>query len=107
MKFERELILYVAFGDDPKWLYSDKCIISSINLISDERPLNCSAKFRYRSKDVNVELEYLDDKIIVKYKGKAKGVTPGQACVLYNGEECIGSGIIDDIYLNDEKLWYI
>ncbi len=100
-------ILYVAFGDDPKWLYSDKCIISSINLISEERPLNCTAKFRYRSKDVNVELEYLDDKIIVKYKDKAKGVTPGQACVLYNGEECIGSGIIDDIYLNDEKLWYI
>ena len=100
-------ILYVAFGEDPKWLYSDKCIIDNINMISDKRPTKCTCKFRYRSKDVECSLEYLDSKIIVTYKGKAKGVTPGQACVLYDGEECLGSGIIDEIYNEGEKLWYI
>ena len=100
-------ILYVAFGEDPKWLYSDKCIIDNVNMISDKRPKNCTCKFRYRSKDVECSLEYLDTKIIVTYKGKAKGVTPGQACVLYDGEECLGSGIIDEIYNEGEKLWYI
>ena len=100
-------ILYVAFGEDPKWLYSDKCIITNINLISDSKPNRCTCKFRYRSKDVPCEAEYLEDSIIVSYKDRAKGVTPGQACVLYDGEECLGSGIIDTIYCDNEKLWYI
>ena len=45
--------------------------------------------------------------MIVEYKGLAKGVTPGQACVLYDGEKCLGSGIIDEIYLNNQKLEYL
>lgn len=101
-------ILYVAFGDDSKYLYSDACIITDINFISDKRPSKCTAKFRYRSKDVAVELEYMDDKTIrVKYPDMTTGVTPGQACVLYDGEECLGSGIIDTIYKAEEKLWYL
>ena len=100
-------VLYVAFGEDPKWLYSDKCIIDNINFISDSRPKNCTAKFRYRSKDIDVLLEYHDNYIVVKYPSLAKGVTPGQACVLYDGEECLGSGIIKEIYKDNEKLWYL
>ena len=101
-------ILYVAFGENNEYLYSDECIIRQINFISDDRPTKCTAKFRYRSKDVDVELEYIsDDEIRVKYPNMTTGVTPGQACVLYNGEECLGSGIIDEIYKNKEKLWYL
>ena len=100
-------ILYVAFGDDPKYLYSDKAIISQINLLTDQKITKCKAKFRYRSKEVNVTLKYLVNKIIVEYKDTAKSVTPGQACVLYDGEKCIGSGIIDEVYFNDEKLDYL
>ena len=100
-------VLYVAFGEDPKWLYSDKCIIDNINFISDSRPKECTAKFRYRSKDIKVSIEYHDNHLVVKYPSLAKGVTPGQACVLYDGEECLGSGIIKDIYKDEEKLWYL
>lgn len=101
-------ILYVAFGEDPKYLYSDSCTITNINFISDKRPTECTAKFRYRSKDVNVKLKYVnDDEILVSYKDLTAGVTPGQACVLYDGEECLGSGIIDIVYKNDERLWYL
>lgn len=101
-------ILYVAFGEDNKYLYSDECIIDHINFLSDKRPTKCTAKFRYRSKDVNVELEYIDDDHIkVKYKDTTSGVTPGQACVLYDKEECLGSGIIDKVYKDGEKLWYL
>lgn len=101
-------ILYVAFGEDNEYLYSDTCIINNINFISNTRPSECSAKFRYRSKDIPVKLEYLGaDKIRVCYPTMTSGVTPGQACVLYNAEECLGSGIIDTIYKNGEKLWYL
>lgn len=103
-----ENILYVAFGDDSKYLYSDQCLIENVNLISDERPKECTAKFRYRGEDYKVTLEYLDDnKIMVYYKETVKSVTPGQACVLYNGEECLGCGFISDIYKDNERLWYI
>lgn len=107
-KDTKENVLYVAFGDDSEYLYSDACLISNVNFISDKRPVKCSAKFRYRSSDVDVELEYVDDgKILVNYPGRTSGVTPGQACVLYDGEECLGSGIIDVVYKNGEKLWYL
>ena len=101
-------ILYVAFGDDSKYLYSDKCLIENVNFISDKRPDKCTAKFRYRGEDYPVNLEYLDDnKIMVSYPEKVKSVTPGQACVLYDGDECLGCGFISDIYKNNEKLFYI
>ena len=101
-------ILYVAYGDDSKYLYSDQCLIENINLISDKRPDKCTAKFRYRGEDYPVTLEYLDDnKIMVYYKEGVKSVTPGQACVLYDGDECLGCGFISDIYKDNERLWYI
>ena len=104
----KDNILYVAFGEDNSYLMSDECIISNVNFISSVHPTFALAKFRYRGEDHPVELEYLDDdRIKVKYSGGAKSVTPGQACVLYLGEECIGSGIIDEVKKNGEKLWYL
>ena len=100
-------ILYVTIGNE-EYLYSDECIIENVNFISDERPLECTAKFRYRGEDIPVTLEYLENnEIRVKYKNKAKSVTPGQACVLYLEDECLGCGFIKTVYKNNEKLWYL
>ncbi len=99
--------LYVTIGDE-EYLYSDACLIDNVNFISSVHPTFCTAKFRYRGEDVNVELEYLENnEILVKYTDKAKSVTPGQACVLYLGEECLGCGFIKTVYKNGEKLWYL
>lgn len=101
-------ILYVAFGEDPESLYSDECIIESVNPISPNHPTFCTAKFRYRGPDNEVMLEYLENgEIRVRYPQKVKAVTPGQACVLYLGEQCLGSGIIKEVRKNNEKLWYL
>lgn len=101
-------ILYVSFGEDNEYLYSDACLIEQVNLISPTAPTFCTAKFRYRGQDHPVSVEYLDDnQALVRYHGKAKSVTPGQACVLYLGEQCIGSGIIKEVYKNNQKLWYL
>ena len=100
--------LYVTFGDDSDYLYSDECIIDQVNFISPTTPTFATAKFRYRGDDHPVELEYLEnDQISVKYRGLAKAVTPGQACVLYLGEQCLGSGIIKTVKKHNEKLWYL
>lgn len=100
-------ILYVTIGNE-EFLNSDECIIDNINFISSVHPTFCTAKFRYRSEDVPVELEYLENnEIRVKYSGGCKSVTPGQGCVLYLGEECLGCGFIKEVYKNNQKLWYL
>ena len=100
-------ILYVSFGEDNDYLISDSCLVDNVNYLGDEKILNCTAKFRYRQADVPVELEWLNDgNVLVKYDG-VKSVTPGQACVFYNGEECLGGGIINKVYKNGEKIWYL
>jgi len=100
-------VLFVAQGEDNKYLYSDLALITNINWLSDHKPINCHAKFRYRQQDIPVQLQYLDNgNIFVKYiKGKA--VTPGQICVFYDGNECLGGGIIDEVYLNNQKINYL
>jgi len=100
-------ILYVALGSNNDYLISDSCIIDNVNFNITERPSKCSAKFRYRSQEYPVTLEYLDDKkILVKYD-KIKSITPGQACVLYSSDKCIGGGTIKTICKDNKKIWYI
>ncbi len=100
-------ILYVSFGEDNDYLISDSCLVESVNFISDLRPTTCTCKFRYRQTDIRVEIEYLDDvSILVRYPS-AKAVTPGQACVLYLDDECLGGGIIKEVRKNNQKLWYL
>lgn len=101
-------ILYVAFGDSNEYLMSDSCIVESVNWNTNKKIKKCSAKFRYRQPDNDVEIEFLDDgNLLVKYPQKIKSVTPGQACVFYNDEECIGGGIIKTVLKDQKKLWYL
>ncbi len=100
-------ILYVALGDDNEYLYTDSCIVEDVNWISDNKYTECTAKFRYRQNDNDVLLEFHDDFILVKYKQKVKAVTPGQACVFYKGDECLGGGIIKEVRKDNKKLWYL
>ena len=99
--------LYVAFGEDTKYLLSDEAIIEDMNYISDRKPTKATAKFRYRSEDIPVEIEYLNDsEIKVKYKD-GKSVTPGQACVIYDKDECLMGGIIKKVFKDNNELWYL
>ena len=103
----KDNILYVALNEKNDYLITDEAVIEQINWISDKKPLNCAAKFRYRQNDNDVELEYYNDKIIVKYPQGVKAVTPGQACVFYLDDECLGGGIIKEVRKNGKKLWYL
>lgn len=100
-------ILYISYGDT-NYLISDSCIIDTVNFNSDEKPTKCTAKFRYRQVDNDVEIEYLENgNLLIKYPQGVKSVTPGQACVLYLGDQCLGGGIIKEVLKNGEKLWYL
>jgi len=99
--------LYVAYGSDSKYLLSDEAIIENVNHISSKCPTFATAKFRYRSEDIPVSIEYISDtEIKVKYEN-GKSVTPGQAAVIYLGEECLMGGIIKKVFKNSKELWYL
>ncbi len=100
-------ILYICIGEDNDYLVSDSCIVDEINYLGEEKITKCTAKFRYRQVDIPVELEWKDNEVLVKYPQGVKRVTPGQACVFYNGEECLGGGIIKTVLKNNEPLWYL
>ncbi len=101
-------VLYVALGEDNSYLYSDQAYINEVNWISEKRPEKCTCKFRYRQKDNDVTLQYLENgDLLVSYPQQVKAVTPGQACVLYLGDECLGGGIIDKIYKDGEVIPYV
>ena len=100
-------ILYIESGND-EYLITTSCVVDQINWTYEKRLEKCTAKFRYRQKDVEVILEWLnDDEILVKYPQGVKSVTPGQACVFYDGDICLGGGIIKEVRKNGEKLWYL
>ncbi|WP_339021541.1 tRNA 2-thiouridine(34) synthase MnmA [Spiroplasma endosymbiont of Atherix ibis] len=98
-------ILYVAPLSDENYLESKSCIIEKFNFISScknyfkDNKFECSAKFRYRQKDIKVEVEVLKkDKILITYKEPVRAVTEGQQAVLYLNELCLGGGVIDKVF---------
>lgn len=101
--------LYVEQGFHHPYLYSNKCIVKDV-VFRGNRDLaerTFTAKFRYRQKDHDVELKWLDKTTLeVYYPKKARAVTPGQAAAFYEGEVCVGGGFIDTVYYNDEKRKY-
>lgn len=90
-------ILYIATGDENKYLYSKEAIIEDFNFLTDKRITDCTCKFRYRQPDIKCHVEYLENNKIKVIYDNAKAVTPGQFCVLYDGDLCLGGGIIEKV----------
>lgn len=92
-------ILYVVQGESDPRLYSRGLAATDLNWISPhlpEKPLRCTAKFRYRQPDRGVTVHFTGDgRCEVMFDEPQKAVTPGQAVVFYDGEVCLGGAIID------------
>ena len=91
-------VLYVSLGDDSEYLISTSCLLTNVNLINKDKLTNVKAKFRYRQKDIECNVEYLDNNCVKLTYDGVKAVTPGQFCVLYDNELCLGGGIIKETY---------
>ncbi|MBS4209003.1 tRNA 2-thiouridine(34) synthase MnmA [Bacillus sp. FJAT-50079] len=104
-------VLYVEQGFDHPALYSDSIKAVNVSWVSDkEKPqqFECTAKFRYRQPDEKVTVQLLPNgEVNVQFAQPVRAVTPGQAVVFYDGDECLGGGTIDKIYKNNEMLTYV
>lgn len=93
-------ILYVEQGAEHPALYSKALRVKDFHFISGATPgetFECTAKFRYRQPDQTVSVQKDPDGWTVEYAQRQRAVTPGQFCVLYQGDACLGGGVIEEV----------
>jgi tRNA-specific 2-thiouridylase len=92
-------ILYVGQGLDHPWLMSTRLMARQLNWVSGTAPQvgsRLSAKVRYRQADQACRVIAIsEDDLELSFERPQRAVTPGQSVVLYDGEECLGGGIIE------------
>lgn len=98
--------LFVEPNKNHPYLFSNRAIIKDVKWRGPKTNGKYTVKFRYRQKDINCEIKWLDNETIEVIYPDTKAVTPGQAAVFYNDEVCLGAGFIDDVYYNLEKRKY-
>ncbi len=90
--------LYVVQGHDHPWLLGDNLVATQTSWIAGHPPLSAtlSAKTRYRQSDVNCAFQAESDaRFALTFDTPQWALTPGQSAVLYDGDICLGGGIIN------------
>ena len=81
-----------------KDLYSRELIAGDFNWtcgIVPDKEISCKAKIRYRQKEQPCKALVLDNgNVKVTFDEPQRAITPGQSCVLYDGDEVLGGGKI-------------
>ena len=90
--------LIVGQGNDHPWLFSRALLASDIywvNPIDLSEPRRLTAKVRYRQSDQPCTLEKTATGYRAIFDDPQRAVTPGQSVVFYDGEICLGGGVIE------------
>lgn len=91
--------LYVTQDPADPHLLSTRLVAGRLNWIGGSAPspgTRLTAKVRYRQPDQTVTLTARDnDKMVADFDQPQRAVTPGQSVVIYDGDICLGGGIIE------------
>ncbi|MEZ5644938.1 MAG: tRNA 2-thiouridine(34) synthase MnmA [Burkholderiaceae bacterium] len=88
--------LWVVQGHDHPWLLSPSLRAEDISWVAGEAPAatQIAAKTRYRQSDAACTLALDETGFTLRFTDPQWAVTPGQSAVLYDGEVCLGGGVI-------------
>lgn len=89
--------LYIVQGHEHPWLLNKVLQTSQTSWTFDDLPAtkNYTAKTRYRQSDAPCQLKQVsEDSFTLEFDQAQWAVTPGQSAVLYDGDRCLGGGII-------------
>ena len=89
-------ILRVVQGHDHPWLLSHQLSAQDASWCAGHVPApgRYAAKTRYRQQDAACTLTPTEDGFALDFAQAQWAVTPGQSAVLYDGEVCLGGGVI-------------
>src|SRR6056297_1931091 len=91
--------LFVTQDPDDPHLLADRLQAGQLTWVADSAPevgARVTAKIRYRQPDQAARIDALEDgRLGLVFDEPQRAVTPGQSVVLYDGEECLGGGIIE------------
>lgn len=92
-------ILIVVQGNDHPLLHQTECTADDMSWVQGDAPshsFRCAAKTRYRQQDANCLVQYQEENQNwhITFDEPQWAITPGQAIVFYDGEECLGGGTI-------------
>ncbi len=92
-------VLLIAQGNNHPSLFSQQLSVETIEWVDGsgpQLPYSCAAKTRYRQADQACTLKrHEDSQYLVNFTDRQRAVTPGQSVVFYDGEVCLGGGIIE------------
>jgi len=92
-------ILIVVQGSDNPLLYKKRLSAIKLHWISGHAPsipYTCTAKTRYRQADEVCTITHINNnQYTVEFENPQWAITPGQSVVFYDGDICLGGGIID------------
>ena len=89
--------VFISHGEHHEELARDSFIVSGLNWIAGAAPekTKLSVKIRHGAKLYPATVEFLEnDKLKVSLKEKDQGIASGQFAVFYDGEYCLGGGVI-------------
>jgi tRNA-specific 2-thiouridylase len=91
--------LYVVQGHDHPWLLQHTLVADDLSWVDGRGPsvgqAGMGAKTRYRQADAPCEVTAASaSEIALRFPEAQWAVTPGQSAVLYQGEVCLGGGVI-------------
>src|SRR3989441_3380476 len=89
--------LYLVQGHAHPWMQSTALSADDASWVAGSAPPAAllAAKTRYRQSDAVCELgDAADDAFALRFGDAQWAVTPGQSAVLYDGEVCLGGGVI-------------
>jgi len=93
--------LWIVQGHDHPWLLANTLVAADASWINGDPPMagaRLTAKTRYRQADAPCTVTAIDgNHFTLAFASPQWAATPGQSAVLYEGDACLGGGVIDRV----------